>query len=257
MSVTSLQDSSSASPPARSSVSRRFVLLAAPAVLAGCVSSGGRPVVRVTDPRRDPMYLSMYGPMPNERFPIPAVDLRLIDPVYYRQQVVYDTDRRVGTVIVDPQEKFLFLVQPDGMAMRYGIGVGREGFGWTGNATIKRKAAWPRWTPPAEMVARDPEAAEWAGGMPPRLDNPLGARALYLYEGGRDTLYRIHGSNEPASIGNNVSSGCIRLINQDIIDLYERVPLGSEVVVLGGGGYYASSSNRPTRRGTSSMTSLL
>ncbi len=116
--------------------------------------------------------------------------------------------------------------------MRYGVGVGREGFGWSGAANIARKAEWPRWTPPAEMIKRQPELVEWKNGMDGSLSNPLGARALYLYQGGRDTLYRLHGTNEPRSIGSNVSSGCVRLVNQDIIDLYQRTPVGSRVVVL-------------------------
>ncbi len=110
--------------------------------------------------------------------------------------------------------------------MRYGVGVGREGFGWNGSATILRKAAWPKWTPPAEMVARDPSAAPWAKGMPGGPQNPLGARALYLFQNGRDILYRIHGTIEPRSIGKSMSSGCIRLLNQDVIDLYRRAPNG-------------------------------
>ncbi len=240
-------------------VSRRLVVFGAPVALAGCVSGGGSEIVGAAIPRYDPAYVSMYGPVPEERFPIPATDLRQIDPRYFRKQVAYDGEYKPGTIVVDPADKYLYLVQEGGTAMRYGIGVGREGFGWSGRATIRRKAAWPTWTPPAEMVERDPEAAKWAGGMPPGLENPLGARALYLYQGGRDTLYRIHGTNEPWSIGSNVSSGCIRLVNQDIIDLYERVPLGAEVVVLGsggeGGGYYAI--RRPWGRQMRSMTSLL
>lgn len=111
-------------------------------------------------------------------------------------------------------------------------GVGREGFGWAGAATILHKAAWPRWTPPAEMVARDPHLEPYRHGMKPGLKNPLGARALYLFQNGRDTLYRLHGTNDPRSIGKNVSSGCIRLLNQDVIDLYRRAPVGTRVVVL-------------------------
>ena len=113
----------------------------------------------------------------------------------------------------------------DGGWPRYGIGVGREGFAWLG------KAEWPTWTPPAETIARDPEAAEWAGGMQGGPDNPLGDRALYLYQGERDTLYRIHGTNEPWTIGHAISSGCIRLLDADVIDLYQRVPVGTRVVV--------------------------
>ncbi len=116
--------------------------------------------------------------------------------------------------------------------MRYGIGVGRQGFGWSGAASIQRKQEWPNWNPPVEMQARDEKARLWAHGMPGGPENPLGARALYLYQNGRDTLYRIHGTNEPHSIGRAVSSGWSRMLNADIIDLYERVPVGTRVVVL-------------------------
>jgi lipoprotein-anchoring transpeptidase ErfK/SrfK len=159
------------------------------------------------------------------------VDVSRIDPEYLRQVVAFDGRETPGTVVVDPSERFLYLVGENGQAMRYGVGVGREGFGWNGNATIRRKAVWPTWTPPKEMILRQPELREYANGMPGGLDNPLGARALYLYQGDRDTLYRIHGTNEPETIGTQVSSGCIRMINQDVIDLYRRVPTGSRVVV--------------------------
>jgi len=155
-----------------------------------------------------------------------------IDPKYLRQQVRYPTPQQPGTVVVDPDAKFLYLVIGDGTALRYGIGVGREGFGWSGTAEVARKARWPRWTPPAAMIRRQPELERYRNGMDPGLDNPLGARALYLFQDGRDTLYRIHGTNEPRSIGQNVSSGCIRLLNQDIVDLFTRVPIGARVVVL-------------------------
>jgi lipoprotein-anchoring transpeptidase ErfK/SrfK len=243
----------------RGTLSRRAFLAAAPMALAGCVSSGTGMVPRVTDPRRDPYYLSMYGPRPDEPFPIPATDLRLIEPAYFRREVPYETGEPPGTIVVDAADRFLYFVLPEGRAIRYGIGVGREGFGWSGRAVIRRKAAWPRWTPPAEMVARDEKAAKWAAGMPGGLENPLGARALYLYQGGVDTLYRIHGTNEPWSIGSNVSSGCIRLINQDIIDLHARTPVGTEVVVLdpAGDGLFATGPAGAVGRRLSSLTSLI
>jgi lipoprotein-anchoring transpeptidase ErfK/SrfK len=137
-----------------------------------------------------------------------------------------------GTVVVDPSQRFLYLVTSEGRAIRYGIGVGREGFAWNGVATVQMKRQWPSWHPPVEMQARDARAREWRNGMPGGPTNPLGARALYLYRNGRDTLYRIHGTNEPRSIGRAVSSGCIRLLNADVIDLYNRVPIGTRVVVL-------------------------
>ncbi|MDJ1159039.1 L,D-transpeptidase [Chelatococcus sp. SYSU_G07232] len=209
-------------------------VLAGTAGLAGCAmrpplppAPMGRPM-----PAIDPAFFDMYGPIDDDRFPVPEVDIGQIDPTYLRRVVRYDRPELAGTVVVDPANRFLYLVQDGGRAIRYGVGVGREGFAWAGNATIRRKAEWPTWTPPSQMIRRQPELAEWAAGMPGGLDNPLGARALYLYQGDRDTLYRIHGTNEPWSIGSAVSSGCIRLINQDIIDLYRRVPTGTRVVVL-------------------------
>jgi lipoprotein-anchoring transpeptidase ErfK/SrfK len=134
--------------------------------------------------------------------------------------------------VVNTAERYLYLVQEGGQALRYGVGIGREGFAWQGRAEIARKAMWPTWTPPREMVLRDPNAAPWANGMPGGIDNPLGARAMYIYQDGRDTIYRLHGTSDPATIGEAVSSGCVRLINQDVIDLYQRVPIGSPILVI-------------------------
>lgn len=154
-------------------------------------------------------------------------------PEAFRRQVVkFRTAERPGTIIIDGNQHFLYLVQPGQQAIRYGIGVGREGFGWAGIVRVGRTAEWPTWTPPAEMVARDPKAAPWANGMPGGPDNPLGARALYLYEGDQDTIYRIHGTPEPWTIGLDVSSGCIRMNNDDIVDLHSRVEVGAKVIVL-------------------------
>ena len=137
-----------------------------------------------------------------------------------------------GTTARTIHQHFLYLVQPGQQAIRYGIGVGRDGFGWAGVVRVGRTAEWPTWTPPAEMVARDPNARKWAGGQPGGPDNPLGARALYLYEGDHDTIYRIHGTPEPWTIGLDVSSGCIRMNNDDIVDLHSRVKVGAKVIVL-------------------------
>jgi lipoprotein-anchoring transpeptidase ErfK/SrfK len=183
----------------------------------------GRPI--------SPEYLQMYQAMPDERFPIPAVDLTKIDPVYYRQLVDYAVPETPGTIIVDTPNRFLYLTMEGGKAMRYGVGIGRAGFEWGGRARIQYKREWPTWTPPAEMIARQPELEEYRNGMAPALDNPLGARALYIFEGGRDTLYRVHGTSEYWSIGKAVSSGCVRLLQQDVIDLYNRVPNGTPIVV--------------------------
>jgi lipoprotein-anchoring transpeptidase ErfK/SrfK len=187
------------------------------------------------EPWQDPSVLAMYRAMPEEQFPIPAPDLKKVPERYYRKQVDYQTSEKVGTLVVDTSNYYLYLVQENGKAMRYGVGLGRAGFEWSGRARIARKAAWPKWTPPEEMIQRQPELEKWSwrnGGMPPGIDNPLGARALYIFQGNKDTLYRIHGTAEYWTIGSAVSSGCVRLINQDVIDLYGRVPDGSQVVVL-------------------------
>jgi len=144
----------------------------------------------------------------------------------------------MGTIVVDPAKHFLYAVQKGGQAVRYGVGVGREGFAWSGIATVQGQREWPDWYPPKEMMERRPELrqamteVERGMGMPAGLGNPLGARALYLWKDNKDTLYRIHGTNEPWTIGQNVSSGCIRLTNEDVIDLYNRTPVGTRVVVL-------------------------
>ena len=170
-----------------------------------------------------------------EPFPVRLVNRSEVDPEYWKQLVVVDSNEPAGTIIVDTQQKYLFLLLGGGRAIRYGIGVGRQGFAWSGTATIRLKRKWPTWTPPKAMIERDPRTAKYANGMPGGPDNPLGARALYLFQGHKDTLYRLHGTNEIDSIGHAVSSGCIRLLNQDIIDLYNRVPLGTRVVVLPAG----------------------
>ena len=179
-------------------------------------------------------YALMYGPMPNEQFPIPAVSLRKMRIKYYRRQVDYISSEPVGTLIVDTGDFYLYLIQEDGRALRYGVGLGRAGFEWSGRARVGWKQEWPKWTPPDEMIARQPELEKFSsenGGMPPALDNPLGARALYIFQGNTDTLYRLHGTQESWSIGKAVSSGCVRLLNQDIIDLYGRVPTNSPIIV--------------------------
>lgn len=151
----------------------------------------------------------------------------------YLPQTVAFSGYRAGTVVVDPHARFLYLALGGGQARRYGVGVGRAGLAFRGTATIARKAKWPRWTPTQNMIRREPaKYARFAGGVPGGPNNPLGARALYLYRNGRDTYYRIHGTNQPSSIGQAVSSGCIRMLNDHVADLYERVPLGARVVVV-------------------------
>lgn len=173
--------------------------------------------------------------MPEERFPIPAVNLKALNPRFYRTLVNDPTLERPGTIVVDTRSFYLYLVRTGGEAMRYGVGLGRAGFEWSGRGEIAWKQVWPKWTPPAEMIARQPELKKYSaanGGMPPALNNPLGSRALYIFRDGKDTLYRLHGTGETSSIGKAVSSGCVRLLNQDIIDLYDRVPGRAPILVI-------------------------
>jgi lipoprotein-anchoring transpeptidase ErfK/SrfK len=189
-------------------------------------------------PRGD--YAALYAQIDDEPFPIPAPKLSAIGAEYLRRSVNYSTSEAPGTIVIDPPKHFLYFVQGGGRAIRYGVGVGRQGFGWSGVATVHDKQEWPDWYPPKEMIARQPELrreiSDLQGGLGmaggPR--NPLGVRAMYLWQGDKDTLYRIHGTVEPWTIGKSVSSGCIRMINQDVIDLYARTPVGAKVVVLSG-----------------------
>ncbi|MCV0396137.1 MAG: L,D-transpeptidase [Rhizobiaceae bacterium] len=232
---------------------RRFLSAAGAAVasaaLVACTTA--RP------PRREPLpvrpaeppagsYAAMYGPMVDDGHAIPGIPLNQIEERYLRQMVPDPTGEQPGTIVVDTGNHYLYLVREGGMAMRYGVGLGREGFEWAGRGEIQWKQPWPRWFPPDEMIDRQPELEkyrarqipgtnDWEGGMEAGITNPLGARALYIFQDGKDTLYRIHGSPEWWSIGKSVSSGCVRLMNQDIIDLYDRVPEGSPVLVRSAG----------------------
>lgn len=175
---------------------------------------------------------SVYGAMKDGSVTLSAVPAEKIPDQFQRQSVRYETDQPAGTIIVDPSKKFLYLITGKNTAVRYGIGVGRAGFEWSGEAVVADKKPYPTWYPPKEMIARKPELAKWANGQPGSPQNPLGARALYLQSGGKDYGYRIHGSPDWWSIGTNASSGCIRMIHQDVIDLFNRVPLGTKVIVL-------------------------
>lgn len=202
---------------------RSFLVLAAFAfamAVAGCTSGGAFRI-----------FTSDYGSVRDAGYQLPRIPIHQVPRQYHRQIVRYETDEKPGTIIVDTDEKFLYFVMDDNKAMRYGIGVGRAGFEWSGVARVAMKREWPTWTPPAPMIGRQPELAKWRGGMPPGLTNPLGARALYLFNRNGDTGYRLHGTPEWNSIGNAVSSGCIRLMNQDIIDLYNRTEIGAKVIV--------------------------
>lgn len=208
-------------------VARLSVIGAITVLLSGCASTSG--VVEAKFSTTPAAYAQQIdGP-----YIIPAVDTSGIDSAMLRQRVNYPTGEPVGTVIVDTAARYLYLVEDGGKAMRYGIGVGKEGLAFADTAIIRRKAEWPHWRPTKNMMDREPARyRHLASGMVGGLGNPLGPRALYLYQGDRDTLFRIHGTTEPETIGGAVSSGCIRLINQDIVDLYNRVKIGSRVVVI-------------------------
>jgi lipoprotein-anchoring transpeptidase ErfK/SrfK len=190
-------------------------------------------------------YDLVYAAMDDGGFQLPAIPWRKIDSRYLRRRVPDPTGMPAGTIVVDTAAHLLYLTEGDGAALRYGVGLGREGFEWAGSGEVGRKQEWPRWHPPEEMIAREPELEKykttydrkndlWLGGMEPGLNNPLGSRAMYVFQNGEDTLYRIHGSPEWNSIGKSVSSGCVRMINQDVIDLYARVSVGTPIVVTSG-----------------------
>ncbi|CAD7032106.1 L,D-transpeptidase [Pseudorhizobium endolithicum] len=201
--------------------------------LSACAQTAAEPP-SIETPKADPSLASMYGAIRDGDETIPGVDVSKMDPKNVRQVVDYKTGYPPGTIVVDPHSRFLYLVMKGGKAMRYGVGVAKAGTEFEGEADIARKARWPGWVPTQNMIKRNPERyGPFASGLEGGIMNPLGARALYLYQGGKDTLYRIHGTNEPWTIGKSVSSGCIRLLNHDIIDLHRRVPKGAKVVVLG------------------------
>ncbi|MDZ5698389.1 L,D-transpeptidase [Chelativorans sp. M5D2P16] len=216
--------------------------------LSACVSVPSTPPAVRPLPQPEPgpaSYSAMYGPMVDNGYEIPPVPIEKIDPRLYRQEVPDPTGERPGTIVVNVSQHFLYLVREGGRALRYGVGLGRAGFEWSGRAEIARKRVWPKWFPPAEMIDRQPEleeyrakydeaTGEWNGGMQPGIMNPLGARALYIYEDGKDTLYRVHGSPEWWTIGKSVSSGCVRMMNQDVIHLYDQVPIDSPILVTDG-----------------------
>ncbi len=203
------------------------------AIVAGCARApveepeeiliGGVPASQIVEG---------YGLLEDGGFVLPPVPPEYLQEPNRRAFVPYGGTQSPGTIEIDPHAKFLYWVMDDGMAMRYPIAVGREGLGLRGTTTINRKAEWPGWTPTANMLRREPEVyGPFRNGVPGGLASPMGARALYLYRGGRDTFFRIHGTNDLGSIGNSGSAGCIRLFNHDMIDLFDRVPNGTRVVI--------------------------
>ena len=197
-----------------------FVAIAGALLLSACNGN----YARVPDPKLSTRDADLVAMVP--RYEVGAD--------YNRYEVADPTGQPPGTIVVDTKSKFLYFVLPGKKAIRYGVATGAEAFGWTGTARVGSLQEWPRWHPPADMIQRWPHLAPVvaAGGLPGGADNPLGARAIYLYQGNKDTLYRIHGTNEEDKIGQSVSSGCIRMRNIDVIDLYNRVKMNSKVVVL-------------------------
>jgi lipoprotein-anchoring transpeptidase ErfK/SrfK len=218
--------------PDRALIARRTFVFGAPLFLAACQTMDG-----ANNFAPDLSFgfgdWGRYAQLEDGGQVIPALNPGEIDSNLLRQRVRSPFREAPGTIVVDIRNRFLYLQEEGGMALRYGVGVGRDGIALRGRATVGRKAEWPNWTPTARMIAFDPEKnGPWAGGMDGGIDNPLGARALYLYRGNTDTMFRIHGNNEPESIGQAVSSGCVRLLNHDIIDLYNRVRPGTPVLVV-------------------------
>ena len=225
---------------------RLFAATALSLSLAGCVdpaltgttpAAPAAPAVKTADLPSDAKLIEgVYSAKNDTQFAVPAVPVEKVPTEFQRQTVAFETDQPVGTIIINPSQKLLYLVTGRNKAVRYGISVGKAGFQWSGEALITGRKEWPTWTPPKEMIARKPELAKWEKGQPGGPTNPLGARALYLTTNGVDYGYRIHGTPEWNSIGRNASSGCIRMINQDVMDLFERVPDGTKVVVLNADG---------------------
>ncbi|MBE2278182.1 MAG: L,D-transpeptidase [Rhodobacteraceae bacterium] len=205
--------------------------LAAALLLSACVDPLA--TMAVTQPEQpivtDP---SIYAARSDGQFSVPALPVEQIPEPYRRQEVAYQSGEAAGTIIIDPSQRVLYYVLGNGKALRYGIAVGAEGFGWSGEAVVANKKTWPTWTPPKEMIARKPELSKWENGQPGGPTNPLGARAIYLTSNGIDYGYRIHGTPDWKSIGRNASSGCFRMINQDVMDLFDRVKGGEKVIVL-------------------------
>ncbi len=186
-------------------------------------------------PVSNPLHRVMYGPIRDDDRSLPAIPYGRIDPRYLRQEVSYQTAEAPGTIVVDTKQHFLYLVQPGGKAIRYGVGLGRDGYAWSGRGKIQWKAKWPRWTPPDEMVRRQPELTSISaanGGMTPGLNNPLGARALYIFKDGKDTLYRVHGTPDWQSVGKATSSGCVRMLNQDAEFIFRVMQPGKSTVTI-------------------------
>ena len=226
---------------ARHELNRRAILAGAGSLLglalAGCATS--QPLrsatARIASNTATPVpadIVAAYAAVEGEAFPIRASRMDLVPERFWRQDVEDPTGEAPGTVVVDTGNRFLYHVRTGGRATRYGVGIGAAGFEWSGRAHIAYKREWPRWTPPADMIRRQPELERYRYGMEPGPDNPLGPRALYIHQGNVDTLYRIHGNPDERTIGQAVSSGCVRMLPQDIIHLYDNIESGAPLLVI-------------------------
>ena len=214
--------------PRASLALRAFISVLLLSSLAACVTEEA---VEETQPVVE-TFVEGYGPIMDKGYALPGVPSEYLEEPNRRTIVLYSGDEKPGTIEVDPYAKFLYFIEDDGTAIRYPIAVGRQGRSMRGTTVIRRKEEWPGWIPTENMLRTEPEVyGPFARGIPGGLRSPLGARALYLYRGGKDTMYRIHGTNDLASIGNSGSAGCIRMFNHDIIHLFEMVPNGTKVVV--------------------------
>jgi len=216
--------------PVTSLALRLGALIALTLVLAGCATT---PPAQV-GPQVDPVTRAMYAAVDDGQFVVPAIPDRYLTPQNVRREVPFWADEPPGSIVVDPYSYYLYYVLGGDRAIRYRIGVGAMGRTFAGRAVVGMKREWPGWTPTANMIRMEPDLyGPWAGGMEPGLQNPLGSRAMYLHRNGRDSMYRIHGTYAPSSIGDSVSAGCIRMYQQDAMDLFRRVPVGTRVRVLG------------------------
>jgi lipoprotein-anchoring transpeptidase ErfK/SrfK len=216
---------------------RSFVALGGMGLLAACASPNPEPEASMAMPAPPPPPLpAFYDAVTDEPFPIPAIEPGTLDPRLWRQEVDNPwPNSSYGTIIIDPDAALLYFSEKDGRATRYGVAVGADGFSWTGTARLQFRREWPRWNVPADTIKRKPELERYSvanGGMAPGPENPMGSRALYLFENGVDTLYRIHGGADAPHLGKAVSSGCIRMLDQDVIHLYKVAVHGCDVVVL-------------------------
>lgn len=214
---------------------RSLVCLGAVAELAACAPAVNVVTAEQVGPAAYPPLPAFYGPVYDEPFPVAEIPQGTLAPEYWRQEVANPwPEYKRGTIVVDPDAALLHFVQSPTTAFRYGVSVGAEGFAWQGTARLQFKRSWPRWNVPDTMAARRPDLEPFTvanGGMDPGPGNPMGARALYLFQNGVDTLYRIHGNAVPAEVGKAVSSGCIRMLDQDVIDLHDRAVHGATVIV--------------------------